>query len=182
MTARRALPAWLICAALAGCGSLPGLENPEQSAPEQPAAEQSAPEQVASVPPSSRPQPDARRPASEIDELLAYFQHVRKMPVAELGREHDAVRQAFLYSRSDFDRVRLAMLLSLPGTPIADEPRALELLDPVVKNPGGKFSGLAVLLASNLQERKRLDANAQGLQQKLDALMLLERNMIERKR
>lgn len=181
MTRLHSLPAWLICAALAGCGILPGLENQEQPAPEQ-SAEQSASDQVASVSPASRPRPDTRRPATEIDDLLAYFQHVRKMPVAELGREHDAVRQAFLYSRSDFDRVRLAMLLSLPGTPVSDEPRALELLDPVVKNPGGKFGGLAVLLASNLQERKRLDANAQGLQQKLDALMLLERNMIERKR
>jgi hypothetical protein len=52
----------------------------------------------------------------------------------------------------------------------------------VAKNPVSKLGPLAMLLASNLHERKRLDASAQGLQQKLDALMLLERNMIERKR
>ncbi|HET9403893.1 MAG TPA: hypothetical protein VFO57_04885, partial [Burkholderiales bacterium] len=59
---------------------------------------------------------------------------------------------------------------------------ALELLDPVSKNPNGHLGGLAYLLISHLQERKRLDANAQGLQQKLDALRSLERSLIERKK
>ena len=161
MTVRFAIFGLLCCGALAGCESLPGLERQE---------------------PAPWTQAGARQPASDVDKLLAYFQYLRKVPAAELGKEHDAARQAFQSSRADFDRVRLAMLLALPGTPVTDEPRALELLDPVARNPGGQLSGLAVLLASNLQERKRLDANAQGLQQKLDALMLLERNMIERKR
>jgi hypothetical protein len=161
MTARLAISGLLLCGALAGCGVLPGLESQE---------------------PAPWTQAGARPPASDVDNLLAYFQHIRKVPAAELGKEHEAARQAFLSSRTDLDRVRLAMLLSLPGSALSDEPRALELLDPVAKNPGGKFYGLAVLLAANLQERRRLDANTQGLQQKLDALMSLERNMIERKR
>lgn len=167
MTARLMLAVLSCCGALAGCGLLPGLES--QDVP--------APEQTSSWPPAAKP-----RTGSDVNDALVYFQYVRKMPATELGREHDSIRQAFLYSRTDFDRVRLAMLLSLPGTPVTDEPRALELLDPVAKNPGAKLCGLAALLASNLQERRRLDASAQGLQQKLDALMLLERNMIERKR
>jgi hypothetical protein len=181
MTARLAIVAGLFCGVLAGCGILPGLESqepaPEQSVPEPGAA----PEQAGQTP-APRPKPEARRQRSEVDDLLAYFQYVRKLSAAELGREHDTVRQAFLYSRSDFDRVRLAVLLSLPATAVTDEQRALELLDPVAKNPAAKLGPLAVLLAANLHERKRLDASAQGLQQKLDALMLLERNMIERKR
>jgi hypothetical protein len=181
MTARPAIIAGLLCAALAGCGILPGLEDQESPAPEQSAPEQAAPEQSGQTP-APKTRPDARRAHSEVDDLLSYFQYVRKMPAAELGREHDAVRQAFLYSRTDFDRMRLAVLLSLPGTPVTDEQRALELLDPVARNQGAKLGPLAMLLASNLHERKRLDASAQGLQQKLDALMLLERNMIERKR
>ena len=161
MKGRLALAGLICCATLAGCGVLPGLESQE---------------------PAPWIQAGARRPASDVESLLAYFQFIRKLPAAEFGKEHEAARQAFQSSRTDFERVRLAMLLALPGTPVADEPRALELLDPVAKNPAGKFSGLASLLAANLQERKRLDANSQGLQQKLDALMLLERNMIERKR
>jgi hypothetical protein len=182
MRTRLAILAWLGCAGLAGCGLFPGLEGPDQTAPDGAVTEAPATEQTGGEkpPPGSKVEP--RRPSSEIDDLLTYFQQVRRMPAAELGREHDAVRQAYLYSRTDFDRVRLAMVLSLPGTSVTDEPRALELLDPLVKAPGGRLSGLATLLATNLQERRRLDASAQGLQQKLDALMLLERNMIERKR
>ena len=179
MMARLWIVAGLFCGVLAGCGILPGLESqepaPEQSVPEPGAA----PEQAGEAP---KPKPEARRQHSEVDDLLTYFQYLRKLSAADLGREHDTVRQAYLYSRSEFDRTRLAVLLSLPGTAVTDEQRALELLDPVAKNPASKLGPLAALLVSNLHERKRLDASAQGLQQKLDALMLLERNMIERKR
>jgi hypothetical protein len=150
-----------ICAALAACGL---LRAPEGTEP--------APWVHAGSP----------RPASDVESLLLYFQHVKKLPGGELGREHDTARQAYSRTRSDFNRVRLGMLLALPGTSFSDEARALELLEPVAKNQKGQFSGLASLLASHLQERKRLDASAQGLQQKLDALKSLERSMIERQR
>ena len=63
-----------------------------------------------------------------------------------------------------------------------DEARALGLLDTVARHQGGKLQGLAVMLVAQLQEQQRLAASAQGLQQKLDALRSLERNMIERSR
>lgn len=155
----------LVCAggltALAGCAILGGLESQE---------------------PAPWVQAGSRRPASDADSLLLYFQHVKKLSGAELGREHEVARQAYNRARSDFNRVRLAMVLSLPNTGYGDETRALELLDPVSRNQDGKLHGLAFLLASQLQERKRLDAGAQGLQQKLDALRTLERSMIEKKR
>lgn len=161
MRARLIASGFVFCGLLAGCSGFPGLGSQE---------------------PAPWTQAGTPRPASEADSLLAYFEYVRKLAAAELGKEHETARQAFLSARSDFSRVRLAVLLSLPGTAVSDEPRALELLDPVAKNPGGQLHRLAVLLAANLQERKRLDANAQGLQQKLDALRSLERSMIERKR
>jgi len=151
----------LVYGLFAGCAMMPGLESQE---------------------PAPSTQVGASRPALEVEKLLAYFEKVRGLPGADLGREHEVVRQAFLTSRSEFDRVRLALLLSLPGTPFGNEPHALELLEPIARNPDGHLHGLAVLLATNLQERKRLDANAQGLQQKIDALRSLERTMIERKR
>jgi hypothetical protein len=146
---------------LAGCGLLPGTESRE---------------------PVPWVQAGSPQPASDAESLLLYYQHIRKLPGPELGREHDAARQALSRSRSDFNRVRFAMVISLSNTTFNDEARALELLDPVSKNPGGQLNGLAYLLISQLQERKRLDANAQGLQQKLDALRLLERSLIERKK
>jgi len=152
----------LICGTLlAGCGILRGLESQE---------------------PAPWVQAGGPQPATDTESLLLYFQHVRKLSGAELSREYDAARQTHGRSRSDFNRIRLAMVLSLPNTAFNDDGRALELLEPVVKNPGGQLSGLAYVLSNQLQERKRLDANAQGLQQKLDALRSLERNMIERKR
>ncbi|MBI1965299.1 MAG: hypothetical protein HYV99_00785 [Betaproteobacteria bacterium] len=159
---RGAVMPGLACAALlAGCGVLRGLEDQQ---------------------PAPWVQAGAPQPASDAESLMLYFQHVRKLPGAELGREHETARQAYARARSDFNRVRLAMVLALPNAPFGDEPRALELLDPVAKNPNGRLQGLAYVLASHLQERRRLDASAQGLQQKLDALMSLERSMIERKR
>jgi len=127
-------------------------------------------------------QAGAPQPASDTESLLSYYQHLRRLPGAELGREHETARLAYARARTDFNRVRFAMVLSQPNAAFADDGRALELLDPVAKNPGARLQGLAQLLSSNLQEQKRLNASVQGLQQKLDALKSLERNMIERNR
>ena len=127
-------------------------------------------------------QAGAPQPASDVESLLLYFQHVRKLSGPEASREHEAARQAYARSRTDFNRVRLAIILSLPGAAFTDEARALGLLDTVAGHHGGRLEGLAVLLGASLQEQQRLAADAQGLQQKLDALKSLERSMIERSR
>ena len=157
----------LACGVLAGCGTLGAPESTEPA-------------------PVVQAEPDGQaamaRPAANAESLLLYYRHLRRLTGADLVREHETARQAYARSRSDYECVRLAMVLSLPGAAFTDEGRALELLDPVSKNQGGQLQGLAYLLASHLQERRRLDASAQGLQQKLDALKSLERSMIERKR
>lgn len=147
------------CALLAGCGALQELEPKEQPP-------------AALVP----------RPISNVESLLLYYRHIGTLKDDQLTREHEIARNAYARERTDFNRVRLAMLLGLPNTTVSDDDHALELLEPVVKSGDGEFSGLAALLAAQLQERKRLDANAQELQKKLDALKSLERSMIERKR
>ncbi len=128
------------------------------------------------------PAVEMRRPVSDVESLLLYYQHIGKLKEIQLGRELEIARNAYAREGSDFNRVRLAMVLGLPNTALNDNARALELLEPVVKNPSGEFSALASLLAVQLQERKRLDANTQDLQKKLDALKSLERSMMERKR
>ena len=127
-------------------------------------------------------QAGAPQPASDAESLLLYFQHIRKLSSADLSREYEAARQSYARSRTDFNRLRLAMVLSLPGTAFYDEARALDLCDTVAKHEGGRLQGLALLLGSHLQEQKRLTASVQGLQQKLDALKSLERSLIERSR
>ena len=152
---------------LAGCETMqPGVAVTEQE-----------PQKASVVLPGPQP-----RQASEAENLISYFAHLRKLPGSELAREHDAARQAYGRARSDYNGVRLAMVMALPNTPFADEPRALDLLEPVARNTEGRLSSLAVMLVSQIQERRRLDANAQALQQKLDALKSLERSLIDRKR
>lgn len=153
---------WIGCAAVAaGCGVL-RIAEPLEPAP--------------------WVQAGTARPASDAESLLLYFQHIRTLSGADVSREHEAARQAYARARTDFNRVRLAMMLSLPGTAFNDDARALGLCDTVAKHEGGRLQGLALLLGSHLQEQKRLTASAQELQQKLDALKSLERSMIERGR
>lgn len=147
------------CALLASCGTLQEVETQEPA-----------------------PAVQVQRPISDVENLLLYYRHIGKLKEDQLTRELEISSRAYARERSDFNRVRLAMLLGLPNTALSDPARALELLESVAKNEGGEFSALAALLAVQLRDRQRLDATAQDLQQKLDALQSLERSMMERKR
>ncbi|HSC94796.1 MAG TPA: hypothetical protein VLC73_07490 [Burkholderiales bacterium] len=122
------------------------------------------------------------RPTSDTESLLLYYRHIRNLTGPDASREHERAWQAYAQAPTDFNRVRLAMVLSLPGTAFYDNARALGLLDTVAKRDGGRLQGLAAALGAQLQEQQRLAANAQELQQKLDALKSLERSMIEKSR
>ena len=126
-------------------------------------------------------QPGSPR-VTDVESLVLYFSHIRKLSASDLNREYDAARQAYNRGRYDFNRVRFAMLLSVPNTPFNDDGRALDVLEPVLRNGDGRLHGLAQILSSQIQEQKRLNASVQGLQQKLDALKSLERSIIERSR
>ncbi len=119
---------------------------------------------------------DGRRPASDSESLLMYFEYVRKLPSTELVKEHDAVRQLYANSRSDFIRVRYAMLLSVPGVAFNDDARALEALEPLLRNSDAALHNLAFMASAQIQEQRR----GQGLKQKLEALKSLEKSLIER--
>ena len=167
----------------------PPVKRPAPLAKVAPAPSPPAPPVIVSPPVAPAPQ-IAR--ASEVDTLIADFERMRRMSQPELARENELARQAFNQSRSDAARVRLAMTLGTPGGPGSEA--ALELLDPLVKNAAAPLHGLAFLLASYIQESRRLalqlqglqqnvqglQQNVQALQQKLDALRTLERSLTER--
>ena len=69
------------CGVLAGCGALRGLDGQE---------------------PVPWVQAGSPQPATDAESLLLYYQYVRKLSSAELGREHDAARQALSRSRSEW--------------------------------------------------------------------------------
>lgn len=193
-----------VCAfALAACAIL------EKPVPVPEAEPEAAPETVVQMEPTepieparrpteplsypSKPSEPVPRASNELESLVLEFQRLRRLPASEIAREQEAARQMFNQSRSDTARLRWAMTLALPGAG-SNEQGALELLDPLVKNPGSPLQGLAFLIASYAQEQRRLASqvhglqqnvqtlqhNVQGLQQKLDALKTLERSLTGR--
>lgn len=190
--------------ALAACATAPETAPEPESAPVATAPHAvPAPPAVITPAPIVRAQPPivAESKANELDALLAEFGRLRRLPPGELAREQDLARQAFIQSKSDAARVKWAMSAAVPGVAPADELRALELLDPLVKNSASALHGLAFLLSASIQEQRRLTTlvqglqqnmqglqqnnqalqqNVHGLQQKLDALRTLERSLTER--
>lgn len=164
----------LMAALLAGCETVP-VTGPESTAK---GAATSAPAVGTAMdkPPVEHP----RGEVAELEKVLDYYAQARQMAAPELAREQEAARRALARARTDANRVRYALLLTLPGsTATGDEARALELLEPVARGDGA-LRGLAMLMMTLLQEQRRLETQAQGLQQKLDALLTLERSMTGR--
>jgi hypothetical protein len=169
--------------ALAGCAVRP--PEPEEPPPPE-ATPEAEPVPPQPVPPQAVPREvEPVRPppvASEAERMLDYFKAVRRLNAAELAREYDNARAAFVRTRSDYDRVRLALLMSLPGTSFNDEGRVLDLLEPMLRSPGSMLQGLALLVHVMVQEQRRLEQNMGKLQEKLDALKSLERKLLEREK
>jgi hypothetical protein len=130
--------------------------------------------------PAPLKQAESAEPVANAESLLVYYQQIQKMPGPDLVKEHQIAQRAFDRTRSDAARMRLAMVLALPGTPVNDDARALELIAPVAKNRKSRLQGLAVLMETNLRELRRVEAGAQDMQQKLEQLKSLERTLIER--
>lgn len=113
----------------------------------------------------------------EAAKVLVYYAQVRQLTGQELAREQEGARRALAKTRSDANRLRYALLLTLPGAAATEESRVQELLEPVTRSNDAALRGLALIMMTSLQEQRRLENHAQGLQQKLDALLTLERNM-----
>ena len=143
MTGRLALVCAALLAALGGCAS---VQKPEPA-------------------PDPWVRADGPKPAGESESLLMYFEHVRRLAPAELGDELDAARQLYATRGSEFARVRLAMALSVPGTASNDDARALETLDPVLRNQNSPLRAIAFIVAAQIQERRR----SLALQQRLES-------------
>jgi cell division protein FtsB len=190
----------LLAATILGLAGCAVFQEPSPAPEGEPAVEA----ELAVVKPRSIVKPRVVVPepaAPSIDALLAEFERFRRLSAPDLAREQEAARQAFNQTRNDASRIQLAMAITVPGSAGNDEARALELLEPLVKNSVAPLHGVAFVLAAHIQEQRRLLAqmqglqqnnqglqqnvqalqqNVQGLQQKLDALRTLERSLSER--
>ncbi|HEX4984514.1 MAG TPA: hypothetical protein VFV71_00450 [Burkholderiales bacterium] len=141
---------------------------------------------------------------SDAERFASYCDRVLPMKGAELSAELDRARTAFDADKSELNRLQLALVLSLPGTPWRDDAAAVALLSPLVRDGAREGSGLrplAMWLQAHLVESHRteealqlqnarlkdeqrraevLQQKADALQQKLEALLDMEMKMIER--
>ena len=132
--------------------------------------------------------------ASQTDELLQDFEAWRKQSPAELTRDYDKARQSLVLTKNSVNRLRVALLLSLPNTAFHDNGTALTLTNEVLrdtKSTNTSLRGLASLLNTSLNEQQKIaeDAaqklkdeqkRADSLQEKVDAIKKMEKNLIRR--
>lgn len=116
--------------------------------------------------------------------LLADLNRYGALAPDDVKREIGIATQALSRQRSDHNRVRLAVLYTLARTQ-ADDQRALQLFDNVLKGPAGNGSGvkaLAAVLQLQVAERVRAvrDEQRKGevAVQKLEALREMERSLM----
>ncbi len=122
------------------------------------------------------------RESRQVVELIGYVQRVAALQAEEQQKELNASSQIFSKDRGVYGRVRLALLLSLPGTAFSDDSKAVGLLEPLalketVATPMYQFAGL---LHAQIAERLREQRRATQLKEQLDALKDVERKIMER--
>jgi hypothetical protein len=120
-------------------------------------------------------------------ELIGYTQRVAAMQTEEQRRELNVSNRMFSKDRGAYGRVRLALLLALPGTTFNDDVRAVSLLEPLAESaaselPRGPMQQFAGLLYTQISERAREQRRSAQLKEQLDALKAIERGIIEREK
>lgn len=130
--------------------------------------------------PAPRPAPTAEdEETRQAAEILAGTQRVAQLGADEQRKELGTATQAYGRDRSNYSRIKLAMLYALPGAAIQDDARALSLLEPVAGGPGA-LKALAGVVHAQVAERVKAQKRADQLKEQLDQLRAVERSIIER--
>ena len=165
----------LVALALASCA----LVEPPSTTPA-PVVEPTAP---ATKPPAPAPTPPA--PVVEADEsrqaaeLLGYYQRVAGLGLEDQKRELATATQSFNRERSNANRVRLALLYSIPGSAMQDDVRAAQLLEPIASG-NGAVRQLAGLVHAQVTDRLKTQKRADQLKDQVEQLRAIEKDLIER--
>jgi hypothetical protein len=195
--ARRAVLVALVL--LAGCATPPPAPRAEPMPAPPPVVAEVAPEPPVVVEPPppvviiQQAPPAAPPPVNEEEQqaiaLLSDLQRYGGESGEDLRRELLAANQAVNRARTDANRIRLAVLMTLPGAGPPDDARALALLESVFGKSAGTspVKQLAVVLYLQIAERTRGVAEERkktaAAQEKLDQLRAVERSLlIERSR
>ena len=169
---------------------------PQTPVPEPPAREPAAPVPSPPTvsPPASPPiEPLAEPPTvpattepteeQQLASVLVDLQRYGTMNPDEVRREQNTVTQLLGRQRTDFNRIRLAILLTLAKTP-QDDQRAMQILETVIKNTPGSPAAKQLAAVVQVQVAERVRAvrdetqKADAAQKKLEALRNMERDLL----
>jgi hypothetical protein len=131
----------------------------------------------------------------QMDDMMEFYESLRKLSAPELSRVYDKVKQNFVQNKSDANRIRLVLLLIMPQTSFRDVNSALYLLNEWPRGETKTFNYLLSfrnLLAAQLLEQQRLSNSTEELGQKLrdeqkrvetmqnqiDAIKSMEKNLL----
>ena len=144
--------------------------------------------------PAPCPAPSEVIVTGQMDDMMQYYDSLRKQSPSELAKIYDRVKQNFGQNKSDANRIRLALLLTLPNTSFRDVSAALHLLNewPRDSKHVNNLQSFRNLLAVLLTEQQRLGNNleeasqklkeeqkrADTLQHQIDAIKSMEKNLI----
>ncbi len=169
----------------------PVIESPPIEPAPPPVREPATAPVVAPPPAASEPLTEptsagiATEPTDEqqLSSVLSDLQRYGGLNPDEIRREQNAVAQVLSRQRTDFNRIRLAVLYTLSKTP-QDDQRAVQLLETVVKsNPGSPAAKqLAAVMQVQVAERMRAvkdeQQKADAAVKKLEALRNMERDLL----
>ncbi|HEY1437517.1 MAG TPA: hypothetical protein VGG82_08455 [Casimicrobiaceae bacterium] len=146
------------------------------------------PQPVLPVPAVVEPSPPSPAPVNEEEQqtiaLLFDLQRYTAESNEELRRDLAAAMQALNRARTEPNRIRAAVLLTLPGAGPPDDARAIALLESVSgKTPGvSPVKQLAAVLLAQIAERMRATGEERrksaAAQEKLDQLRAVERSLL----
>ena len=131
------------------------------------------------------------------DQVLRYYTCLGALPAADVASEYHAASLSFSETGSNSDRLKLAILLSLPDTGFHSTAAALDLVKSMPAGPEpvpSTLPDLALLLSALLAQQQHADdsiselkkelsdekVHSDFLQKKIDAVKDLEINLIHR--
>lgn len=120
--------------------------------------------------------------ADEVIALLAYFQRVQALPADEQRREYVAVNQQFGKDKSENSRLKLALLMSIPGAGFRDDAKLMNLLETAASRNAATDSPrreLLTLLTRLHAERIRQTGQLRDELRKSEALVKEEQRRTE---
>ncbi len=190
-----ATEALIAIALLGGCAVVPDVVLPKAPTPEVVTQTVYVPvyvEVAKPAEPAPAPEP-LKLPEDQEQSLALLMEMARAASVSQddLRKEFSAAQNTFNKDKSSLNRLRYAWLSALMGSAAGDDTRLSGLLEPLVAKNGGlaithPLRPVADVMLIQISERTRQvreeQKRADALQQKLDALKAIEKQLLDRDR